>query len=70
MFYQIFVFLALILVTFADPTWEDKYSQPLSEKDMLLGKKIICFLFDLVFSYVLIFFVSQTQRYYWWAIYL
>jgi hypothetical protein len=41
MFYQIFVFLALILVAFADPTWEDKYSQPLSEKDMLLGKKII-----------------------------
>jgi uncharacterized Rossmann fold enzyme len=40
MFYRILTFLTLVAVAFGTETATGKYSFPLSERDMVLGKEI------------------------------
>jgi hypothetical protein len=64
---KIFVFLAMIFASvLADRMYDEKFSQPMSEKDMTLGKTLVFIFFFLL----LICFDSQVKHHFWRAIYL
>jgi hypothetical protein len=63
---KIFVFLAMIFASvLADRMYDEKFSQPMSEKDMTLGNSVyaVYFICSDVFD-------SQVKHHFWWTIYL
>ncbi len=49
MFYKIFIFCTLLLAAMADNVFDEKYSQPMSERDMTLGKWILGYIIAVLF---------------------
>jgi hypothetical protein len=45
--YSVLILLLAALIVCADKMYDEKYSQPMSEKDMVLGKKFILEIFPL-----------------------